>query len=310
VGCATRSKVQNTPVQKTTAPALSNSQFSIFSFQFSIPGHPLFAAALRLAMVLFFAFVWAFPAAAADWRDTLSPPTPGRFPQPRPLKAVYRFGWSGVTAAEAKFDLSRSAHGQYRLSMNTQTIGFARSLWQMDSQHSAVCQAATLRPIRLQQTEKYKNETETTEAVFTADEVRRQTHVTPLKGPQEKEKRFKFPNVFDLQSGLLYVRSQRMTVGDHYRFVVYPSTSPYLADIEVLGREKLKAAGTTYNAIKCQVRLQGISKKLELTPHKKFKRALAWMSDDRDRLLLRIEAEVFVGSVWAELQSAEFDPKP
>ena len=26
--------------------------------------------------------------------------------------------------------------------------------------------------------------------------------------------------------------------------------------------------------------------------------------------LLKIEAEVFVGSVWAELQSVEFEPKP
>jgi hypothetical protein len=264
---------------------------------------------MRLVFVLL-AGLFAVPAWGSDWRETLSPPQAGKFPPPRPLKAVYRFGWSGVTAAQASFNLSKVPRGQLRLAMNTQTIGFVRTLWRMDTQHTAFCQIATLRPIRLQQTEIYKDETETTQAEFSSEGVSRYTRVTPLKGPQEKEKRFKFPNVFDLQTGLLFVRSQNLQPGDRYRFVVYPSTSAYLAEIEVVGREKLKVAGGSYNAIKCQVRLQGVTKKQELAPHKKFKRAFAWLSDDRDRLLLRIEAEIFVGKVWAELQSVEFDSKP
>jgi hypothetical protein len=260
--------------------------------------------------LLLVACLVALPGWAGDWGETLSPPQPGKFPPPRPLKAVYRFGWSGVTAAQASFDLSKAPRGQFQLSMNTRTIGFTRTLWRMDTQHTALCQVATLRPIRLQQTEVYKDETEATLAEFSPEGVVRQTRVTPLKGPQEKEKRFKFPNVFDLQTGMLFVRSQRLQAGDRYRFVVYPSTSAYFAEIEVVGREKLKVAGVSYDAIKCQVRLQGVTKKFELAPHKKFKRAFAWLSDDRDRLLLRIEAEIFVGSVWAELQSVEFEPKP
>lgn len=251
----------------------------------------------------------ALPVCAGEWRETLTSPQPGKYPPPRPLKAVYRFGWEGVTAAEAKFDLSKAPHGQFRLNMNTQTIGFVRTLWRMDSQHMALCQVATLRPISLQQTEVYKDETEATRADFTAEGVRRTTHVTPLKGPQEKERRFKCPNVFDLQTALFFVRSQRLQAGDHYRFLVYPATAAYLADIEVLGREKTKVASGSYDAIKCQVRLQGVNKKYELEPYKKLKRAYAWLSDDRDRMLVKIEADIFVGSVWAELKSVEFEPK-
>ncbi len=51
-----------------------------------------------------------------------------------------------------------------------------------------------------------------------------------------------------------------------------------------------------------------MKKNLELEPHKKFKRAFAWLSDDRDRMLLKIEAEIFVGSVWCELQSDGLPP--
>jgi len=44
-----------------------------------------------------------------------------------------------------------------------------------------------------------------------------------------------------------------------------------------------------------------------LQPHRKFRRATIWVSDDTDRILLRIEAQVFVGTVFAELQSVRFD---
>jgi hypothetical protein len=225
----------------------------------------------------------------------------------RPLKAVYRFGWSGIVAAQANFDLTKP-RGQFQLNLNTQTTGFVRTLWKMDSQHTANCTASTLRPIHLQQVEKYKSETETTTANFSPEGARRTTQVTPTTEPPDKEHRFKCPNVFDLQTALLFVRSQRLQQGDHLRMVVFPAKAGYLTDIEVVGREKLKVAAGTYDAIKCQVRLQGISKRMELEPHKKFKRAFAWLSDDRDRLLLKIDAEIFVGSVWAELQSVEFPP--
>jgi hypothetical protein len=44
-----------------------------------------------------------------------------------------------------------------------------------------------------------------------------------------------------------------------------------------------------------------------LEPHRKFRHATIWVSDDRDRILLRIEAQIFVGTVFAELQSVRFD---
>ena len=46
---------------------------------------------------------------------------------------------------------------------------------------------------------------------------------------------------------------------------------------------------------------------MELEPHRKFRRATAWVSDDNDRLPLRIEAQIFVGTVFAELQSVQFE---
>ena len=169
-----------------------------------------------------------------------------------------------------------------------------------------MCDTATLRPICLEQTEIYKSETESAKATFFPTRVERKTRVTPSTGPPPKDHPFKRGDVFDLQTALLFIRSQRLEVGERYRMIVFPSKEAYFAEIEVIGREKLKVAGRSVDAIKCQLWLQGVTKQLELEPHRKFKRAFAWLSDDRDRLLLRAQADIFVGSVWAELQSVRF----
>jgi hypothetical protein len=181
----------------------------------------------------------------------------------------------------------------------------------MDSQYTASCALSTLRPLRLHQTEVYKAKTLTTDTTFSADAVRHSTQVTPAKGPPpppDKEHRFKYGNVFDLESALLFLRSQSLDQGDRYRIVVFPARGAYLADVEVVSREKVKVPAGSYDAIKCQLSLQEVDKNLQLAPHKKFKRAFAWVSDDRDRIVLKIQADIFVGSVWCELESVDFTP--
>ena len=109
-----------------------------------------------------------------------------------------------------------------------------------------------------------------------------------------------------MHSTLLYVRSQPLHEGDVYRLVVYPATSAYLATLTVTAREPITIAAGTYPAIKLDLELNKIGKKRELGPHKKFRHASIWVSDDSDRLLLRIQASIFVGQVFAELQSVRF----
>jgi hypothetical protein len=110
-----------------------------------------------------------------------------------------------------------------------------------------------------------------------------------------------------LHSALLYLRSQPLGNGNVQRIVVYPATSAYLATVTVIGREKITVHAGTYNAIKVGLQLHRIGKNLELEPHRKFRRATIWVSDDSDRILLRIEAQIFIGTVFAELQSIRFE---
>jgi len=120
-------------------------------------------------------------------------------------------------------------------------------------------------------------------------------------------KDFNLENLYDLHSAFLYLRSQPLRDHSVYRVTVYPANSAYVATLTVVGREHLRVRAGSYNAIKLDLKLQRVSKKNELEPHRKFKRATIWISDDNDRLLLRIESQIFVGTVTAELQSVRFE---
>jgi uncharacterized protein DUF3108 len=254
------------------------------------------------------AAIFAFLSAsthAASWQATVNEGPPGDFPAPRPLEARYHIGWGGLTAATAETYFSRPLAERFQLEGAGRTVGLARILWRYDVNYRSVTNAATLRPIESNQTETYRSKKIQTHLVFTNAGVRRTRNETP-GADTSKTREFDFPNLFDLLSSLLYLRSQPLKDGSVYRVVVYPATSAYLATFTVTGREKISVHAGTYNAIKLDLRLHKVGKNLELEPHKKFRRASVWVSDDATRIPLRAEAQIFIGTVFAELQSVHF----
>ncbi|MFN2540624.1 MAG: DUF3108 domain-containing protein [Chthoniobacterales bacterium] len=249
---------------------------------------------------------------AASWEATLTKDPPGTFPELRPLRASYVFGWSGITAATADAHFTKPAEDRFQLEGNGRTVGFVRALWRLDLNYRALADARTLRPVEVSQLEAYRAKKLTTHLTFTSTGVKRlRSDNQNNPASTAKPKDFSFPNLFDLHAAMLYLRSQPLHDHSVYRVVVYPATSAYLATVSVLGREKISLRVGSYTAIKCDLRLNRLGKDLELQPHRKFRRATIWVSDDSDRLLLRAEAQIFVGSVFAELRSIHFEsPSP
>ena len=244
---------------------------------------------------------------AANWQASVTKDPAGNFPELRSLRASYRFGWSGLTAATGDVHFTTPSKNKVQFDGTGRTIGLVRVLWKLDVNHRAAASAETLHPIETQQTENYRWKKIVTDLSFTSSGVTR-TRTEGQGGTAEtKTRQFSFPDLFDLHSAALYLRSQPLRDGGVYRIVVYPATNAYLATITVVGREKISVHAGAYNAIKLDLQLKRIGKHLELEPHRKFRRATIWVSDDADRLLLRIEAQIFVGTVFAELQSVHFD---
>ncbi len=272
------------------------------------------------AIVLLLLLSFGSRSVAANWQSTLTKDPPGNFPELRPLRATYRFGWSGLTAATGEVHFgsgltaatgevhfTKTSEGRFQLDGTGRTIGFVRALWKLDVNYRALAHAETLRPVETLQTEDYRSKKITTHLSFTNNGVSRARTEGQGGSAGTKTREFRFPNLFDLHSAMLYLRSQPLSERSTHRVVVYPATSAYLATITVLGREKISVRAGTYTAIKIDLQLNRIGKKLDLQPHRKFRRATIWISDDADRILLRIEAQVFVGTVFAELQSLRFD---
>ena len=242
--------------------------------------------------------------AAPIWESTLTKDPPGNFPELRPVRTTYHFGWSGITAGSGDIHFART-DGRFQLEAAGRTIGFVRALWKLDASYHGLTDAETLRPTESKQTEIYRKKKLITDLAFTNSGVTRIR--TEGSGAQKAPVQFNFPGLFDLHSALLYLRSQPLNDHSVYRIAVYPATSAYLATITVLSHEHLSVRAGSYNAIKVDLQLKRVGKKLELEPHRKFRRATIWISDDENRIPLRIEAQIFVGTVFAELQSVRFD---
>ena len=241
---------------------------------------------------------------APAWESTLTKDPPGNFPELRPIRTNYHFGWSGFTAGTGEIHFSKTTDKRFQLEAAGRTVGLARALWRLDAIYRGLVNPESLRPIESKQIENYRKKKLVTDLSFTDSGVTRMR--TENEGPKSS-KDFDFPNLFDLHSGLLYLRSQPLNDRSTYRIVVYPATSAYLTTIKVLGHERVSVRAGTYNAIKIDLDLKRLGKKLELEPHRKFRRATIWISDDENRIPLRIEAQIFVGTVFAELQTVRFD---
>ena len=118
---------------------------------------------------------------------------------------------------------------------------------------------------------------------------------------------FKFSPVFDMTTAVLWVRSQPLADGETESLVVWASNAPYLAKVTVVGRDTIKIEGKSRNAIKLGLRLFRIDKKMQLKEHKLFKGGRGWLSDDEKRIPLRVEADMFIGYVFAELESMRLE---
>jgi hypothetical protein len=248
---------------------------------------------------------------AAAWEATLDPLVRGSAAAvARSARLQYSFGWNGIPAASGDVRLGKASGGRIQFAAHGGTSGLARALWKYEVDHVAYLDAQTLRPLEIKEVSDMRSKHVTTSLTFTPDGV---TSVREEKNKGKvnlKTRRFDFPNVLSINSALLYLRTQPLTVGAVHRVVVYPATSAYLCTVTVAGRDRISVPTGTYDALKLDVQLKKIGDNRELLPHKKVKNATVWLSDDPNRVVLRIETQVFIGSVFAELQSIEFEDAP
>ena len=257
---------------------------------------------LRFALLIILSTSWG--AEAPPWAASLTTGKgPGTFPFPPNAHLTYRFGWSGITAAEADVRLVNEGN-LVKTTASGGTVGLARALFRLDLDHECLSHRSSLLPTRIVQDEKYKSEDVKTTIVFTPKATSSTRDVTPAKEPP-KTKSIEFAPIFSFETAYFWLRSQPLTDGEKEVMVVYANNAAYLATLQVVGREKIRIGDTERNAIRVNLNFKTIDQNLQLKTYRRFKSGRGWISDDNYRIPLRVEADIFIGYVFAELQSFE-----
>ena len=256
------------------------------------------------------------PSASAQkppaWLQELSPTDVGPFPMTPPFQASFRFGWSGIEAAsaEARLDIER---GVAKVFVKGGTTGVAKGLWKLEATHEAAFEVRGLKPLGFLQVEEYSNRRLTTEAIFKKDGLWRLRQRTPHGGPS-KWKHIQIEPIRDIVSAMFFFRSQPLLARDKLAVIAFPGDSPFLFQAVVGKREKVTIRGQQRPAIRLDFKIQRIEIKKNEPPrlqeHGKFRKGSVWISDDDYRFPLRAEVDIFIGSVFAELETLTFSPRP
>lgn len=245
----------------------------------------------------------------ADWRSSLSPDTAGPFPSIRPFDAEFKIGWTDIEAGRARVRVSAEGADTLHLSASGGTSGLARMLWQLDASLDSTTSRNGFRTVYSLQKEIYAARSILTQIVSRPDGIwRLRENIPPGENPA-RWKQVRISPLRDLFSGMLFIRSQSLRPGDTVSTIIFPGDSPFFVEIKSLGTESITVAGTTREALKLDLRLHRINLKMDarLEPHGKFRSGTVWLSNDADRIPLRAEMDLFIGYVFAELNSVVFN---
>lgn len=240
-----------------------------------------------------------------SWKGQLTSAAPGPFPILAPTVLEMKVSWKGMISAGtirvefAPPDVKKP--GTYVVRSSAESIGAATLLFPFKTNYWTELDPVSLRPQLFHAVETDDKETVDTTVRFSPNRLLSEQVTKNLKtGKIDKSKRgYAFSPVFDIYSAMMFVRSQKLDVGDKFVLVVNPFGTAYLLRVQVQGRELHEGK----NSIRLTMGMRKIDRKTqELLPYKKLKKdATLWLSDDAARVPLELRAAVFIGDVRATL---------
>ncbi|MCA1962354.1 MAG: DUF3108 domain-containing protein [Prosthecobacter sp.] len=247
------------------------------------------------------------PLPRQPWEAQVTRAAPGAFVPLQPCKVEYVLSWNNLLSAGSAVVRMQQA-GAYQVARaQAGTTGLARALWRYDCAMTSVMQRGPLRAQYMEHSETDARETIAYKVAFEPGQVSTETVLTPRgSSARRSTTTCAYGPMDDLQSAILYLRSQPLRTGDTITRVVQPFDRPYLATFTVLGREKRRVEGVDYPTIKIDVKIRRLDRRtLALGSFKKMKTATIWVSDDTWRLPVEMHASIYVGFISATLKKRE-----
>lgn len=269
----------------------------------SEPNFMKLSATLRIALLLFLGASGL--RAKPEWMKELTSSKPGTHPPIESSKLEYSLSWKGILKA-GYFDLEFapkkvSKPGHLVIKSTAYSLGVAKNLFPYTHHYWSEVKLGSLDSHFFQATETDSKEKIVTTNHYSASKVDLNEVTTTLSNSKKSTltKSFGEPNVRDLLSAILFVRSQKLDVGETHNMVILPFKSPYFLKVRVEAKEKHEGK----DAIRLSFAMQKIKFDThELATYKKLKKPVTlWLSDDTDRIPLELRASVYIGDVRAVL---------
>jgi hypothetical protein len=258
---------------------------------------------LRVVFLLVLASVMLH--AAPEWTKEITSSTPGTHSAIESCKLEFSLSWKGIVQA-GYLDIEIapkmiSKPGRLVVQSTGYSQGFAKKLFSYNHGYWSEINPTSLESLYFKSTETDSEEKIVTTNQYSSTKVEIEEVTTQFDTSKKTTltQTFSQPDVRDLFSAILFVRSQKLDVGDTHTMLILPFKSAYLLKVSVEAKERHEGK----DAIRLSFALRKINSKTnELVAYKKLKKPVTlWLSDDTDRIPLELRASVYIGDVRAVL---------
>ncbi len=216
----------------------------------------------------------------------------------------YLVSWEGIPVGSASIHVGTTYRDEKKMLdvvATARSAGIVALFYRLRHRSESIFSAQELKPVEFVSQQIENTRFTNLKIEFSPDgliksEIRKGR---PNRKEEVKEVSFKSENTtFDPISAAFLARSLPVNPAEELSFDVFNGEDRYLISLHVVGREKIRVAGEDYDAFKVE---PSVKKLTDTERDKRLRKAYLWVSTDGRREVLKLESEVFIGSVSATL---------
>ncbi len=228
---------------------------------------------------------------AQEWKKTLTPSNPKGGAALKPVHLTYEANFNGAIKSgkiSFIFDKKDKRYPKYFISQCYGGSSFNSLPYKL--QMTSFASRKTLLPKLMVSKDKDKRKEESiTNKFYTSSVSHKKTTKNFVTGTTDSSQSFKASAIHDPLTAMMFIRSQKLEVGNKINIFIFPSTKPYLVNIDVLSKEIRHGKP----CFKLNVIMRRVNKDTgKLEPYKKLKKANIWITADDQRIPLEFRIEV------------------
>lgn len=231
---------------------------------------------------------------------------PRRLPFKEGEKLSFEFGWNNIPAAFGSATVEKTIYSNrpaYRFSFECRTNAVVDVLWKMRDKGFSIVSLPPFVP-HTHFFEEHENKRHKRTSLF-YDHRSRTLRCLVQKPDKNKSTLYtiKATNALDPITLAYFLRCFDYEIGKTYSVLMIFSKTVYDFKLSAKRRETIKTPAGKFKAIVFDLFVTRTSAKQEKLA--KLRHARIWVSDDKRKLPLRLDSEVFIGRVYGELTKIE-----